>query len=71
MGWFFFYCAEKLDGGIRSEEEEKVYSWLHTLAQTERNLVFEYVRSTERGMCCLFYGFTSLLFKICQKLCIS
>lgn len=41
--------AGKVDGGSRTEEEEKVYSWLYTLAQSEKNLVFEYVRSTERG----------------------
>uniref|UniRef100_A0A2P2L2U3 Uncharacterized protein MANES_12G129300 n=1 Tax=Rhizophora mucronata TaxID=61149 RepID=A0A2P2L2U3_RHIMU len=38
-----------IDGGSRTEEEEKVYSWLYALAQTDRDLVFEYVRSTERG----------------------
>lgn len=38
------------DGGWRTEEEEKVYSWLYALAQTDRNLVLEYVRSTERGL---------------------
>jgi Mg2+-importing ATPase len=41
--------AGKVDGGSRTEEEEKVYSWLYTLAQSEKNMVFEYVRSTERG----------------------
>lgn len=41
--------AGKVDGGSRTKEEEKVYSWLYTLAQSEKNLVFEYVRSTERG----------------------
>ncbi|XP_057420541.1 uncharacterized protein LOC130714637 isoform X2 [Lotus japonicus] len=40
----------KPDGGSRTEEEEKVYSWLYTLAQSDKNLVFEYVRSTERGL---------------------
>ncbi|KAJ0984581.1 hypothetical protein J5N97_002937 [Dioscorea zingiberensis] len=37
------------DTGGRSEVEEKVYSWIHTLAQADKDLVFEYVRSTERG----------------------
>ena len=43
-------CTEVADGGSRSEAEEKVYSWLYTLAQADKDLVFEYVRSTERGM---------------------
>ncbi|XP_058731545.1 uncharacterized protein LOC131603260 [Vicia villosa] len=42
--------GRKVDGGSRTEEEEKVYSWLYTLAQSEKNMVFEYVRSTERGL---------------------
>ncbi|KAK7359018.1 hypothetical protein VNO77_00962 [Canavalia gladiata] len=42
--------SRRVDGGSRSEEEEKVYSWLYTLAQSDKNLVFEYVRSTERGL---------------------
>ncbi|XP_039684459.1 magnesium-transporting ATPase, P-type 1 isoform X2 [Medicago truncatula] len=45
-----FICGRKVDGGSRTKEEEKVYSWLYTLAQSEKNLVFEYVRSTERGL---------------------
>ncbi|XP_050899721.1 uncharacterized protein LOC127106476 isoform X1 [Lathyrus oleraceus] len=45
-----FIYTRKVDGGSRTEEEEKVYSWLYTLAQSEKNLVFEYVRSTERGL---------------------
>ncbi|GAB4848763.1 hypothetical protein Ancab_003490 [Ancistrocladus abbreviatus] len=40
----------QIDGGSRSAEEEKVYSWLYAVAQAEKNLVFEYVRSTERGL---------------------
>ncbi|KAK2970890.1 hypothetical protein RJ640_029692 [Escallonia rubra] len=39
-----------IDGGSRTEEEEKVYSWLYALAQSDKDLVFEYVRSTERGL---------------------
>ncbi|XP_054805949.1 uncharacterized protein LOC129308679 [Prosopis cineraria] len=46
----FSATAKKADGGSRTEEEERVYSWLYTLARSERNLVFEYVRSTERGL---------------------
>ncbi|PON47352.1 P-type ATPase, subfamily IIA, SERCA-type [Trema orientale] len=42
--------GNKVDGGSRTEEEEKVYSWLYALAQSEKDLVFEYVRSTERGL---------------------
>ncbi|KAJ6304736.1 hypothetical protein OIU78_020330 [Salix suchowensis] len=42
--------GNKFDGGQRSEEEEKVYSWLYALAQSDKDLVFEYVRSTERGL---------------------
>ncbi|XP_061365736.1 uncharacterized protein LOC133309011 isoform X1 [Gastrolobium bilobum] len=47
--WRLIY-GKKDDGGSRTEEEEKVYSWLYTLAQSEKNLVFEYVGSTERGL---------------------
>ena len=54
----FIDCTEVADGGSRSEAEEKVYSWLYTLAQADQDLVFEYVRSTERGM-----------FKISRRLC--
>lgn len=43
--------ADKIDGGSRTEAEEKVYSWLYALAQTEKDMAFEYVRSTERGLC--------------------
>ncbi|XP_068312892.1 uncharacterized protein [Pyrus communis] len=40
----------KFDGGSRTEAEEKLYSWLYALAQSNKDLVFEYVRSTERGL---------------------
>ncbi|CAL5323786.1 unnamed protein product [Camellia sinensis] len=40
--------GNKIDGGSRTEEEDKVYSWLYALAQSEKDMVFEYVRSTER-----------------------
>ncbi|KAM1052884.1 hypothetical protein ACFX13_000467 [Malus domestica] len=40
----------KMDGGSRTEAEEKLYSWLYALAQSDKDLVFEYVRSTERGL---------------------
>ncbi|KAK3042941.1 hypothetical protein RJ639_001017, partial [Escallonia herrerae] len=46
----WFICPETNDGGSRTEEEEKVYSWLYALAQSDKDLVFEYVRSTERGL---------------------
>ncbi|XP_031491446.1 uncharacterized protein LOC116258434 isoform X2 [Nymphaea colorata] len=36
------------EGG--SEEKEKVITWLRSLALTERDLAFEYVNSTERGL---------------------
>ncbi|KHN29033.1 Magnesium-transporting ATPase, P-type 1, partial [Glycine soja] len=58
--FFFFYLSGlssivgKVDGDSKTEEEEKVYSWLYTLAQSHKNLVFEYVRSTERGKCLSF-----------------
>ncbi|CAK7339620.1 unnamed protein product [Dovyalis caffra] len=42
--------GNKFDGGLRSEEEEKVYSWLYALAQSDKDLIYEYVRSTERGL---------------------
>ncbi|KAK9284218.1 hypothetical protein L1049_023387 [Liquidambar formosana] len=45
-----FMSGNKIDGGSRTEEEEKVYSWLYALAQSGKDLVFEYVRSTERGL---------------------
>ncbi|XP_014631236.2 magnesium-transporting ATPase, P-type 1 isoform X4 [Glycine max] len=45
-----FSLTRKVDGDSKTEEEEKVYSWLYTLAQSDKNLVFEYVRSTERGL---------------------
>lgn len=44
-------CAGIIDGGSRTEAEEKVYSWLYALAQSDKDLVYEYVRSTERGQC--------------------
>lgn len=47
--FFFLRCLAKVDGGSRTEDEEKVYSWLYKFAQSQRDLVFEYVRSTERG----------------------
>ncbi|KAK6923804.1 hypothetical protein RJ641_010004 [Dillenia turbinata] len=37
------------DGGSRTEEEE-VYSWLYAIAQSDKVLVYKYVRSTERGL---------------------
>lgn len=53
MKWVFIIFIENFadenDGGSRTEEEEKVYSWLYALAQSEKDLVFEYVQSTERG----------------------
>ncbi|KAK8554319.1 hypothetical protein V6N13_073219 [Hibiscus sabdariffa] len=45
-----FKSRAKIDGGSKTEEEEKVYSWLYALARTERSLAFEYVQSTERGL---------------------
>ncbi|KAI4330190.1 hypothetical protein MLD38_028493 [Melastoma candidum] len=42
--------GKKIDGGLRTEEEEKVYSWLYSLARSDRDIVFEYVHSTERGL---------------------
>ncbi|XP_009771665.1 uncharacterized protein LOC107827253 isoform X1 [Nicotiana tabacum] len=42
--------GKKIDGGSRTVEEEKLYSWLYALAQSEKDLVYEYVRSTERGL---------------------
>ncbi|CAJ1938175.1 unnamed protein product [Sphenostylis stenocarpa] len=42
--------SRKVDGGSKTEAEEKVYSWLYTLALSDKNMVFEYVRSTERGL---------------------
>ncbi|KAJ1405329.1 P-type ATPase [Sesbania bispinosa] len=50
--------GRKVDGGSRTEEEEKVYSWLYTLAQSEKDLAFEYVTSTERGVLQFYSGLT-------------
>ncbi|KDP29735.1 hypothetical protein JCGZ_18670 [Jatropha curcas] len=44
------FSGRKIDGGSRTDEEEKVYSWLYSLAQSDKNLVYEYVQSTERGL---------------------
>ncbi|XP_072986830.1 uncharacterized protein [Typha latifolia] len=53
----FISCgAEKLtrrkkhNAGQRSEAEEKVYSWIYALAKAEKSMIFEFVRSTERGL---------------------
>ncbi|KAJ0984624.1 hypothetical protein J5N97_002980 [Dioscorea zingiberensis] len=49
FSFFKKFIAKRATQG-RSEVEEKVYSWIHTLAQADKDLVFfEYVRSTERG----------------------
>lgn len=45
-----FLSGREIDGSSRSEEEEKVYSWLYALAQSDKDIVFEYVGSTERGL---------------------
>lgn len=42
-------CAGKIDGGSRTEAEEKLYAWIYALAQSDKDMVFEYVQSTERG----------------------
>ncbi|KAI4385251.1 hypothetical protein MLD38_003301 [Melastoma candidum] len=42
--------GKKIDGGSRTAEEEKVYSWLYSLARSDKDIVFEYVHSTERGL---------------------
>lgn len=59
--WFLEF-ADKIDGGLRTEAEEKVYSWLYALARSDKDLVFEYVRSTERGenRCFLYLRIYSL-----------
>ncbi|KAI3997444.1 hypothetical protein MKX01_008051 [Papaver californicum] len=41
---------KKIEDGKPSEEEVKITSWLYALAQSERTMAFEYVRSTERGL---------------------
>ncbi|KAL8167458.1 hypothetical protein V2J09_008957 [Rumex salicifolius] len=43
------FSRRKLDPGFRTEEEEKVYNWLYSIARADKNIVFEYVKSTERG----------------------
>ncbi|WCJ31945.1 Magnesium-transporting ATPase P-type 1 [Euphorbia peplus] len=45
-----FVSGRKIDGGSKTDAEEKVYSWLYALAQSDKYLVYEYVRSTERGL---------------------
>lgn len=42
-------CEGNSNGRVRSEAEEKVYNWLYAIAQSDREMVFEYVNSTERG----------------------
>lgn len=42
-------CEGNSNGCVRSEAEEKVYNWLYAVAQSDREMVFEYVNSTERG----------------------
>lgn len=55
----FLKFVDKIDGGSRTEAEEKLYSWLYALAQSEKDLVFEYVQSTERGEY-FFYSYLKL-----------
>ncbi|MCL7029397.1 hypothetical protein MKW94_002505 [Papaver nudicaule] len=43
------FSPKKIDGKS-TENEVRVSSWLYALAQSERNMAFEYVRSTERGL---------------------
>ncbi|KAG9450742.1 hypothetical protein H6P81_010707 [Aristolochia fimbriata] len=50
LGRIRMIFSKNRESGIRSEEEEKVYAWLYAIAQSDRDLVFEYVRSTERGL---------------------
>lgn len=52
MRWFGSAAksSESREGGTRSEAEEKAYTWIYTLAQADKDLVYEYVRSTERGI---------------------
>uniref|UniRef100_A0A1D1XQ30 Magnesium-transporting ATPase, P-type 1 n=1 Tax=Anthurium amnicola TaxID=1678845 RepID=A0A1D1XQ30_9ARAE len=40
----------KCDAARHSEAEEKVYSWIYRIAQADKDMAFEYVRSTERGL---------------------
>lgn len=40
----------KFSVDVKSDEEEKVHQWLATIATAEKNIVFEYVHSTERGL---------------------
>lgn len=65
--YFSVKCVGKIDGGSRTEAEEKVYSWLYALAMSDKDLVFEYVRSTERGEClrlhCLIFWFLRISFE--------
>ncbi|KAK9110766.1 hypothetical protein Sjap_018826 [Stephania japonica] len=44
------FTMEKICSGKQKEEEDKLYGWLYALAQSKKDLVFEYVRSTERGL---------------------
>ncbi|KAK9110970.1 hypothetical protein Scep_018489 [Stephania cephalantha] len=41
---------KKIGSGKQKEEEEKLYGWLYALAQSKKDLVYEYVYSTERGL---------------------
>ncbi|CAA6664989.1 unnamed protein product [Spirodela intermedia] len=42
--------TRRRNAGRSSQEEEKVRSWIYRMAQADEQLVFEYVRSTERGL---------------------
>ncbi|MED6157941.1 hypothetical protein PIB30_028224 [Stylosanthes scabra] len=44
------HSEEANNGDSQSEEEERVCSWLYTLAHTHKYMAFEYVASTERGL---------------------
>nr|CAD1825138.1 unnamed protein product [Ananas comosus var. bracteatus] len=44
------FGGKKSSGGPRSDAEERVYTWLYALAKAEKNLIFEFVRSTKRGL---------------------
>ncbi|KAF3338382.1 calcium-transporting ATPase 3 isoform X2 [Carex littledalei] len=56
LRYFLSICVGKLfgtgnnDGELRSNEEKRVCSWIYALAKADRDIAFEFVRSTERGL---------------------
>ncbi|KAL1366084.1 hypothetical protein AAHE18_03G334400 [Arachis hypogaea] len=59
--------SKEADGGSQSKEEERVCSWLYTLAHSQKYIAFEYVASTERGKSTIFFILNLLLENVFNK----